>query len=210
MVSAGDTPESFKEAMRRHASGVTLITVHSADRAPVGMTATAFSSVSLDPRLVLICLHNETRTYERLLRSGYFGVNLLAAGAEEISNHCSRPGGTKVLPPEWLLDRPQWTSPAVRGSLAFLDCEIYRYFPAGSHYIVVGQVRGIGLAETPQDPADPVDPVDPVDPLVYFQGAYHTLRRPPAPAAQASSPSDPVGPAAPLARPASPTKGSTS
>lgn len=201
MVSAGDSPGNFKEAMRRHASGVTLITTHSADRSPIGMTATAFSSVSMNPRLVLICLHHETRTYERLLRSGYFGVNLLVSGAEPISDHCSRPGGTKVLPPEWLLSGPQWTAPAVKGSLAFLDCEIYRCFPAGSHYIVVGRVRGIGLAEQPWDTADPAG--DPAGPLLYFQGAYHALQSPQAPAAQnISATADPVGAAAQPARPA--------
>jgi flavin reductase (DIM6/NTAB) family NADH-FMN oxidoreductase RutF len=167
MVSAGDTPDSFKAAMRAYASGVTLITVHAADQSPIGMTATAFSSVSMDPLLVLICVHEETRTYDRLLRSGYFGVNILSAHAEEISTYCSRPGGTKVLPREWLVDAPQWTAPAVTGALAFLDCEIYRHFPAGSHRVVVGRVRGIGLAEG--SPGD--------NPLVHYQGAYHTLHR---------------------------------
>ena len=201
MVSAGDTPDSFKEAMRRYASGVTLITAHAADQSPIGMTATAFSSVSMDPRLVLICLHSETRTYERLLRSGYFGVNLLAAGAEEISNLCSRPGGTKVLPPEWLLNRPEWTAPAVRDSLAFFDCEIYRHFPAGSHHIVVGRVRGIGLAEATAGVAGPADP------LLYFQGAYRALQAPPAPAITTS---EPVGTAAQPVQPVGATKGSAS
>ncbi|MEV0132940.1 flavin reductase family protein [Dactylosporangium sp. NPDC050688] len=164
MTPAGLTPDSFKEAMCRYASGVTIITVHDADGAPVGMTATAFSSVASEPPLVLICVHGATRTYQRVLRSGYFGVNLLGADAEPIAAHCSRPGGSKVLPPDWLLDDPQWTAPAVAASLAFVDCETYRHFPAGTHHVIVGRVRGIGLGPAP-DPG----------PLVHYQRGYQAL-----------------------------------
>ena len=200
LVSTADSPDGFKEAMRRYASGVTLVTAHSAEGDPIGMTATAFSSVSVEPRLVLICVHSDTRTFERLLRSGYFGVNLLAADAQEVSHYCSRPGGSKALPAEWLEHQPKWTAPALKGSLAFLDCDIYRYFPAGSHYMVVGRVRGVGLADQAGD-----ERAGQAGPLVYFQGSYRELR-PTVSAAVLGSGS--IGSAADPAQPVSAMKGS--
>lgn len=155
-------PAEFRSAMRRLASGVTVLTVHSAERKPLGMTATAFCSVSLDPLLVLACVHRDTKTYDRLLRSGYFGVNLLVESASAIADYCSRPATDKVLPAGWLVDEPGWSAPAIEGSLAFLDCEMYRHFPAGTHRVIVGRVRNIGLNED-----------DSARPLLHFAGAYH-------------------------------------
>jgi flavin reductase (DIM6/NTAB) family NADH-FMN oxidoreductase RutF len=180
MTLAGCTPDAFKAAMRTYASGVTVITVRSADHEPMGMTATAFSSVSADPLLVLICVHGETLTYDRLIRTGYFGINMLAAGSEHISDYCSRPASSKILPPDWLVQDAAWSAPALANSLSFLDCELYRHFPAGTHRVIIGRVRGIGLASgstvfsdaTAQN-GSTADSV--VGPLVHYQGGYHDL-----------------------------------
>lgn len=148
--------------MRRLASGVTVLTVHSAERQPVGMTATAFCSVSLEPLLVLACVHSESKTYNRLVRSGYFGVNLLTESASSVADYCARPSPYKVLPAEWLVDEPRWSAPAIVHSLAFLDCEMYRHFPAGTHRVIIGRVRNIGLSDDAS-----------ARPLLHYEGAYH-------------------------------------
>src|SRR5262245_14007164 len=129
LVAVDGGADSFKAAMRCLASGVTVVTVHGADGSPLGMTATAFSSVSVEPVLVLVCVHRQTRTCDRLLRSGYFGVNMLAEQTEQIAHYCSVPAENKTLPPQWLVDAPHWSAPAISHSLAFLDCEVYRTLP---------------------------------------------------------------------------------
>lgn len=186
LVAVDGGADSFKAAMRCLASGVTVVTVHGADGSPLGMTATAFSSVSAEPVLILVCVHSETRTCDRLLRSGYFGVNMLTEDAEEIARYCSVPAANKTLPPHWLVDAPQWSAPAISHSLAFLDCEVYRSLPAGTHRVVIGLVRNVGL---------PVpDTAAPPGPLVYVRGGYHRLRPHPSDPPTLERPSMPSSP----------------
>jgi flavin reductase (DIM6/NTAB) family NADH-FMN oxidoreductase RutF len=169
LVAVDGGADSFKAAMRCLASGVTVVTVHAADGSPLGMTATAFSAVSVEPVLVLVCVNGQTRTCDRLLRSGYFGVNLLTEETEEIARYCSVPVANKTLPPHWLADAPDWSAPAISHSLAFLDCEVYRTLPAGTHQVILGLVRNIGLSV--HEATD-----DPRRALVYFRGGFHRLR----------------------------------
>ncbi len=84
--------DAFKAAVGSFASGVAVLTVRSREGRSVGMTATAFSSVSTDPLLVLVCVNREARTRNDILSGGSFGVNLLAAGMEEHSRYCASPG----------------------------------------------------------------------------------------------------------------------
>lgn len=158
--------EAFKAAVGSFASGVAVITVRGPQGRPSGMTATAFSSVSADPLLVLVCVNRETRTYGDIVRGGSFGVNLLAAGMEEHSRYCAAAGADKSLPAHWLADAgPRWSAPALDGSMAFLDCEVYRKFPAGTHEVIIGMVRAVGLAAPPTAP----------EPLVHFRSRYRRL-----------------------------------
>ena len=158
--------EAFKAAVGSFASGVAVLTVRSPEGRPLGMTATAFSSVSTDPLLVLVCVNREARTRHDILRGGSFGVNLLAAGMEEHSQYCASPGADKSLPAEWLADAgPRWSAPALKGSVAFLDCEVYRQFPAGTHEVIIGQVRAVGMETEPAA----------LEPLVHFRRHYRRL-----------------------------------
>ncbi|MER5185460.1 flavin reductase family protein [Streptomyces sp. NPDC002896] len=156
----------FRAALGSFAAGVNVITLRDADGTPLGMTATAFSSVSADPLLVLICVNRSNRSYERIAETGRFGVNILGTAAREISDHCSRPGSDKTLAAEWLVDRPEWHSPALTQALAFLDCEVEQDVHAGTHAVLIARVRGIGLAS--HDRAAPA-------PLIHFRGAYREL-----------------------------------
>ncbi|GJF06274.1 MULTISPECIES: flavin reductase family protein [Pseudonocardia] len=152
----------FRSALGRFASSVNVISMRDEAGEPLGMTATAFSSVSDEPLLVLICVNRETRTYRHVVRTGRFGVNVMSAAARAISDHCARPGADKRLRDEWLVPVGEWTSPALRNALAFLDCEVDSDTAAGTHAILVGRVTGVGLAEG--------------DPLLYFSGRYAHLR----------------------------------
>jgi flavin reductase (DIM6/NTAB) family NADH-FMN oxidoreductase RutF len=163
LTSPGVDRAGFRAALGRFASSVNVISIRDEEGVPLGMTATAFSSVSDDPLLVLICVNRDTRTYVRIARSGRFGVNMLGSTARAISDHCARPGSDKQLRAEWLSEDHGWVSPALRDALAFLDCEVDSETPAGTHAILVGRVRGIGLAAHG-------------DPLLYFGGRYQHIR----------------------------------
>lgn len=156
--------ESFRSALGAFASSVTVITMWGDDERPLGMTATAFSSVSMDPLLVLVCVNRSTRTYEHIARAGHFGVNVLGSAARDLSDYCARPGADKQLERHWLAPG-QWQCPALAGALAFLDCEVDQDVVAGTHAVLIGRVRAIGLE---RDAADPL-------PLVHYRGQYRQL-----------------------------------
>lgn len=163
-VEAG--PGGFKAALGSLAASVTVITLRDGEGRPLGMTATAFSSVSVDPLLILVCVNRDTRSYDHIAESGRFGVNVLGSVAREISDHCARPGADKVLRPDWLAEWDDWRSPALAGALAFLDCEVDRDVHAGTHAVLIGRVLGIGLSSAGAQH----------EPLLHFRGAYRQLR----------------------------------
>lgn len=159
-------PASFKVALGSFAASVNVITLWDGDGRPLGMTATAFTSVSVDPLLILVCVNRSTRTYDRIAETRRFGVNILGSPAREISDHCSRPGADKALRPEWLADADGWHTPALAGALAYLDCEIDQDVPAGTHAVLIGSVGGIGLS----------GPLPRPEPLLHFRGSYRQLQ----------------------------------
>jgi flavin reductase (DIM6/NTAB) family NADH-FMN oxidoreductase RutF len=159
-------PNGFKAALGSFASSVNVITVRDDHGTPIGMTATAFSSVSVDPLQILVCINRTARTYRHIAAAGRFGVNILGSVAREISDHCARPGGDKQLVREWLAPDGQWRSPALAGALAFLDCEIAQDVAAGTHAVLIGTVQGIGLSPFSQN----------YEPLVHFRGDYRPLQ----------------------------------
>lgn len=156
---------SFKAALGSVAASVNVITMWSAEEQPLGMTATAFASVSVDPLLVLVCINRSTRTYAHVTETGRFGVNVLGQSSHEISDYCSRPGGDKALELDWLEPRKHWQSPALSGALAFLDCEVDQNVQAGTHAVIIGAVAGVGLSGLVQH----------FEPLLHFRGSYRQL-----------------------------------
>ncbi|MEV4597001.1 flavin reductase family protein [Amycolatopsis sp. NPDC049253] len=163
---ADSDPSGFKAALGSFAASVNVITLWDAAGRPLGMTATAFSSVSVDPLMILVCVNRSTRTYERIAETRRFGVNILGSPAREISDHCARPGADKALPEEWLTRREGWHSPALSGALAFLDCEIDQDVHAGTHAVLIATVGGIGLSSA----------LPHHEPLLHFRGSYRQLQ----------------------------------
>jgi flavin reductase (DIM6/NTAB) family NADH-FMN oxidoreductase RutF len=165
LTAVETSQSSFKAVLGSVAASVNVITMWDDDCRPLGMTATAFSSVSADPLLVLVCINRATRTYYHVAAGGRFGVNILGSAAREISDYCSRPGGDKILDSGWLADTGTWRSPALSGALAFLDCRVDQEVQAGTHAVVIGAVEGIGLASLAQH----------FEPLLHFRGGYRQL-----------------------------------
>lgn len=151
--------ETFKEAMGRFGTGVTVITTRDLEGLPAGFTASSFSSLSLDPPMVLFCLGREAQCFDAFYGADNFGVNILSSGQEAISNRFSQRAGDKfkAVP---LTDSTTGV-PLIKGSLASLECRVTEKLPGGDHLIFLGEVQHIRLSEGA--------------PLLYYMGKYHSV-----------------------------------
>jgi flavin reductase (DIM6/NTAB) family NADH-FMN oxidoreductase RutF len=155
------TPEAFRRALGCWASGVSIVTSRLGERRH-GMTVSAFTSVSLDPPLVLVCADRSSDTHALIREAGLFAVNLLAQGQQELSDRfASKQDEHRRF--EGLATASALTgAPLLPGCLLSLDCRLVAAHDAGDHVIYVGRVEalvGEGTAE----------------PLLYFRGGYRRL-----------------------------------
>ena len=151
----------FRAVMGRFASGITVITARSTDGAPHGMTVSAFSSLSLDPPLVLVCVGTEATMAPLLAEATAFGVNILGDGQEALSRRFAgklddRFAGIGYT--DGLLG-----APILDEVLAWMQCRIVARHPAGDHVILVGQVEQADVRDG--------------KPLLYYRGGYASLER---------------------------------
>ncbi|HYP23236.1 MAG TPA: flavin reductase family protein [Actinomycetota bacterium] len=152
------SPDAFRSALRRFASGVTIVTVASGDELH-GMTASSFASVSLVPPLVLVCLDKSSRTLELVSETKTFAVNVLRGDQQQVSVAFARPG---LKPFESVSHRRGANgAPVLDDAIAVLECATYRVFEAGDHEVVLGEVTAVSAPGG--------------DPLVYYDGAYRSL-----------------------------------
>lgn len=163
-IRAEFNTREFRNALGTFATGVTVITTRS-EVEPYGMTANAFSSVSLDPPLVLVCVVNATTGCDSISRNGIFAVNILAADQEPLSRYFAsrdRPRGANAFA-EVAHQNGVTGSPLLDGAAAYLDCRLAGEHPGGDHTIFVGEVLDLNV------PAN-------VEPLLFVGGRYRTLR----------------------------------
>jgi flavin reductase (DIM6/NTAB) family NADH-FMN oxidoreductase RutF len=152
----------FRHAMGHFATGVTVVTSIGDDGEPVGTTASAVTSLSLDPPLVLVCFDRESLTLQAIRVHGAFVVNVLAAPQQHISANFARRGVTAAW--DGVRHRPGPTgSPRLDGVLAALECTVENRLPGGDHEIVVGRVREVEISD------------DGARPLLYWRGSYLPL-----------------------------------
>ena len=149
----------FRDVLGRFASGVTVVTSTSGGQ-PVGMTCQSFSSVSLDPPLVLFVPAKTSRAWPLIQRSGKFCVNFLGADQAEVSNIMASRGIDKFADVKWAPSEATG-SPMLDGILGFVDCTIHAVHEAGDHFVVIGRVLDLAMT-------------DAEDPLLFFRGQYTT------------------------------------
>lgn len=155
-------PDSFRSVLGRFASGITVVTTRDPEQRDVGMTVSAFCSVSLDPPLVQVCVDREASLHAALLASTRYGVSILAAEQEALSRRFAtaesarrfdgigyRRGESGVV----LLD----------DALAHLECRIVASHESGDHTMFVGEVES-ATAQSAR-------------PLLYYRGGYAQLER---------------------------------
>jgi flavin reductase (DIM6/NTAB) family NADH-FMN oxidoreductase RutF len=138
--------EQFRIVMGHFATGVTVVASRDGAGKPVGLTVNAFTSVSLHPPLVLVCLHRDADARVPLIESGHFGVSVLTDQQADLAVHFSQTDpGIRFRDLE-LVDGPDG-SPLIPGALAWLQCKVDQVYPGGDHVIVVGEVTACGLGE---------------------------------------------------------------
>lgn len=129
----------LKEALSRFPSGVVIATARARDGSPCGFTASSFSSLSLDPPLILICLHRDAECHPCFLASSHFAVSILRPSHRALALLLATRGADKfggdgfVAGPHDL--------PIVRGALASLICRTEAHHPGGDHTIITGRVE---------------------------------------------------------------------
>jgi flavin reductase (DIM6/NTAB) family NADH-FMN oxidoreductase RutF len=154
------TPDVFRAALGRFASGVTIITVETPTGEVHGMTANAFSSVSLRPPLVLVCIDHLAETYLHVRERGHFGVSVLKEEQEALSEFFADPERNHDAAYRLGVQyrAMQSGTPVLRNALANLDCSVVHDYQGGDHTIFVGEVNGVIVGEGA--------------PLLYFRGRY--------------------------------------
>jgi flavin reductase (DIM6/NTAB) family NADH-FMN oxidoreductase RutF len=159
-VSSIDQQE-FRRALGAFATGITIVTTRSGGEIH-GMTANAFTSVSLDPPLILVSVDRKARLLGEIERAGDFAVSVLTDEQEAWSRHFARqPQGDGVeFAPEWL---PGEGPPLVPGALAHLRCRVERLLDGGDHVLVLGRVEEIAAVS------------DRRGGLLYYRGQYRRL-----------------------------------
>lgn len=155
-------PRQFRDTLGHYASGVTIVSGYAGGE-PVGFTCQSFSSVSLDPPLVSFSVMKESTTYPRIAASGTFAVNVLAHDQDGISSQFARRGTDKWAGIRW--SPTSSGNPIIAETLMWVDCEMWAEYEAGDHLIVLGRVLALSPPEWHRE-----------EPLLYFKGAYRTLR----------------------------------
>ena len=156
-------PSVFRKAMGAFATGVTIITVDLEGEVH-GMTANAFTSVSLDPMLVLVCVDHSTRTHAHLHTKKRFGINVLCEDQRAISDYYARPERTHEHAKAEAgarFDRTQHGTPMLHGALVYLECRLQSAEEAGDHTIFIAEVEDVVLRDG--------------DPLLFFRGKYRKV-----------------------------------
>jgi flavin reductase (DIM6/NTAB) family NADH-FMN oxidoreductase RutF len=151
--------DSFRKVLSHFAAGVTVVTTLDDERRPHGLTATAFSSVSLDPPLVLVCVDKKAETYRMFEPAGVFAVNFLSLEQRDVSQRFAKHGGDKFTGLSW---RPGGLgAPILHGTIGHVECRIKHWYDAGDHTIMVGEI----------ETADSLDG----EPLLHFRHAYRRV-----------------------------------
>jgi flavin reductase (DIM6/NTAB) family NADH-FMN oxidoreductase RutF len=156
--------DTFRRAMGRFATGVAMLTTRSRDL-DYAMTASAITSVSLDPLLLLVCIEREARFHDTVLEAGVWGISVLSAEDRAAADWLA----TRGRPLHGQLDRighhhgPQTGVPLLDAALSTFECRTTAVYPAGDHSIVVGEV--VSVTSTTQTG----------EALVYYRGRYGTL-----------------------------------
>ena len=160
MTNQTNPTHAFRNALGTFATGVTIVTTCDAAGNPVGVTASSFNSVSLDPPLILWSLAKDSLSREAFGGSGHFAIHVLAASQEALSNRFARRGDDKFADTQWHAGAVG--SPILPEYAALFECRLRHEYEGGDHIILVGEVIAHDTRE--------------VEPLIFHGGRYAERR----------------------------------
>ncbi|MFT3972517.1 MAG: flavin reductase family protein [Amaricoccus sp.] len=145
-MTAAIDPRALRSAFGSFLTGVTVVTANDAEGRPLGFTANSFTSVSLEPALLLVCLAKRSYNYAALTGAAGFAVNILAEDQEAVSNTFARPSDDRFATVGW---RPgPHGAPVLDGAAAWFDCAMHEIVDAGDHAVLIGRVTAFDDAGT--------------------------------------------------------------
>jgi 3-hydroxy-9,10-secoandrosta-1,3,5(10)-triene-9,17-dione monooxygenase reductase component len=156
----------LRRVLGHFATGVTVVTACD-DEGPVGMVANSFTSVSLEPPLVLFCAGAESDTWPRIRAAERFCINVLSHDQRQLATDFARKGTDRYAGVE-LVEGEGGGPPHLAAALAHIDCRIEAEYPGGDHTIVVGAVEELAVASDEEAAL--------AEPLIFYRGGFTTAR----------------------------------
>ena len=157
---SGHDARTLRDALGCFATGVTVVTCLGEDGEPAGLTVNSFTSVSLDPPLLLVNLAKKAASAAALIAASHFAVNVLQTGQQPASIRFSTRDEDRFGATPW--ECGEAGAPILAESLGVFECEQYAVYDGGDHHILIGQVVKATFDA-------------PLDPLLYFRGSYRRL-----------------------------------
>ena len=154
--------QEFKNALKLWASGVTVVTAQTDSLGLKGMTATSFSSVSMDPPQVLVCINQSADTGDAILEGKTFAINILKAEQQEVSNQFAGGASQEERFANINWHKGETGSPVIDDALATIECTVVDQVLAGSHWVVIGEVQAVSCRTG--------------EPLMYYNSGYRELK----------------------------------
>jgi flavin reductase (DIM6/NTAB) family NADH-FMN oxidoreductase RutF len=155
--------QEFKNALKLWASGVTVVTSKTQKHGVKGMTATSFSSVSLDPPQVLVCINKSADTGDAVLESKTFAINILKENQSEISNQFAGSVSQEERFGNVNWHEGETGAPVIDDALASIECIVVQQVQAGTHWVIIGEVQSVACRSG--------------KPLMYYNSAYYGLSK---------------------------------
>jgi flavin reductase (DIM6/NTAB) family NADH-FMN oxidoreductase RutF len=165
MLTPPLSPFDFRKALGHFSTGVTVVTIEREPGKVHGMTANSFTSVSLDPMLILVCVDQRAKLLPLLEKKKRFGISVFKAGQEAVSEYFAK-GEQSAEAEERMAIRYRWTPsgvPVLENTLLHMSCKLVASHVAGDHTIFVGEVQDAEVHEG--------------EPLLYFRGEYRKIAR---------------------------------
>lgn len=154
--------QDFRRLMGRFATGVSVVAVRDLAGAVHGMTANAFTSVSLNPPLVLVSVDHRARSHDLIAAAGRFGIAFLRQDQQAVSGHfAGKPDVLAESSISW-----EWIDgcPILRPNIGHMACTLWNSYPGGDHTLFVGEIVSLATADG--------------DPLLFFNSRYHSIGGP--------------------------------
>ena len=158
----GNDTLTLRKVLGRWATGVTIATTMSDDEKPHGLTVNSFTSVSLDPPLVLFCIAKDAGSLPHFLQNQYFAINILNSNQSQISGKFAAHNIDRFENIEW--QKGEFGAPLINEALGLIECQFYEAYEAGDHHIIIGKVEKANFDQSKE-------------PLLYYQGQYQKIEK---------------------------------